>query len=386
MRIGVNGFFWHMDTTGSGQYLHHLLIAVGEIAPPGEHLLVLPRRTALSGPEPGRPWTIRAVPTPFDRLHEHLAKLWFEQAAFPMACRRAAIDVAHVPYFAPPLCSAVPTVVTIHDLIPLILPEYRGSTLARGYARLVSRAAPRASLVITDSRASARDIERLLGIPPERIQVIYLAADESYRPLTPDERRPTLERLQVSYPYLLYLGGFDVRKNVTGLLRAFAQARARLKGVKLVIAGKLPTVDTDFSPDPRKMARRLGVEDAVHYTGWVADEDKPALYAGAVAFVFPSCYEGFGLPVLESISCGTPAIVGQGSALEEVLGPGGLVVHPPDINALANAMVDLVRKPHLRGLLSRKGLQHASDFSWQKTARETLDAYRLAIALWQRRR
>lgn len=380
MKVGLSGVFWDLEATGSGQYVRHLLRALGELMPPGDCTLLLPYSSG-SGPPPATagPWRMCFLRTPFDGLSEDLAKVWFEQVSFPRACARLGMDVAHVPYFAPPLWPQVPTVVTIHDLIPLILPEYRGSPWVRGYMRLVSKAAHKAALVLTDSQASARDIVRILGIPPERLRVIYLAADAIYRPLAPEEWRPICVRLGLPSRYLLYLGGFDRRKNLVGLLAAFALARERLKGISLVIAGRLPAGDSAFAPDPRPIARRLGLEDSVYYTGWVAEGDKPALYAGAEAFLFPSYYEGFGLPVLEAISCGTPVIVGGGSSLEEVAGPGGLVVPPKDVSALAEAMTRLVHEPELRQALSLKGREHARNFSWLQTARQTLAAYREAM-------
>ncbi len=380
MKIGLNGAFWGLDTTGSGQYLHYLLPALSVLAPAAELCLFLPRYRAdgASGGDTSREMqpACTHVHTPFDGLHDNLAKVWFEQAAYPDACRRAGVDIAHVPYFAPPLRAAMPVVVTIHDLIPLILSGYRGSLGVRGYMRLVSRAARHASLILTDSRASAQDIENVLSIPQERIRVVYLAVDARYRPSTPQERQGVLERIKVPPRYLLYLGGFDRRKNVSGILRAYARARERMRDMALVIAGKLPAHDSVFAPDPRRLARQLGLGDAVCYTGWVAEEDKPALYSGATAFLFPSYYEGFGLPVLEAISCGTPAVVGTGSSLEEIAGSGGLAVHPADDEALAQALLTLVEQPAMRQELSEKGLRHAQSFSWQETARQTLGAYR----------
>lgn len=376
VRIGLNGAFWGLDTTGSGQYLHHLLPALANLGPDAELSLFLPQYLALGNPELRAPCAVHPIRTPFDTWHKNLAKLWHEQIAYPDACWRAGVDIAHVPYFAPPLRCMVPVVVTIHDLIPLVLSGYRGSLGVRGYMHLVSRAARCAAMVLTDSRASARDIEHLLHIPPERIRVIYLAVDACYRPLALWERQATLERLRVPPRYLLYLGGFDQRKNVSGILRAFARARERLGGTTLVIAGKLPAHDSAFTPDPHCLAKELKLEDRVHYTGWVAEEDKPALYSGAMAFLFPSYYEGFGLPVLEAISCGTPAVVGAGSSLEEIAGPGGLATPPADGEALTQALVALVEQPSLRQELAQRGLLHAQRFSWQETARQTLEAYR----------
>ena len=319
--------------------------------------------------------------TPLDAVHGNLAKVWFEQIGFPRACRSLGLDLTHVPYFAPPLCPTLPTVVTVHDLIPLILPAYGESLGVRIYMRLVSAAARRATLVLTDSQASARDIRGLLRLPDERLRVIPLAADARYRPLSPEDTAPILRRLGVPERYLLYLGGFDQRKNVSGLLRAYARVKPGLGDVRLVIAGRLPERDTAFAPDPRAAADALGLGDAASFCGWVDEADKPALYAGALAFVFPSQYEGFGLPVLEAISCGTPAIVGRGSSLEEVAGPGGFAVDADDTEALAGAMVRLVEDEAERARRSQAGLEHALRFSWERTAAETLRAYRDAVEM-----
>jgi glycosyltransferase involved in cell wall biosynthesis len=380
MKIGLNGAFWHLPTTGSGRYLHHLLDELGRLGGT-EVALCLPRSAATIGADPVQGASTYRLTTLADALSGNLGKLWFEQLAFPRACGRLKVDVAHVPYFAPPLRSPAPLVVTIHDLIPLILPPYRGSLGVRLYMRLVSMAARRTALVVTDSKASARDIQQLLRIPDWRLRVIYLAASPSYRPLEADERAEALARLGVSGPYLLYLGGFDVRKNVIGLLRAYAQAADQLGGVRLVIAGRLPERDSAFAPDPRVAAAELGLEELVHFTGPLAERDAPALYGGALAFVFPSFYEGFGLPVLEALACGTPAIYGSGSSLEEIAGPGGLPVAPDDPDALAEAMVQMVRDGAWRERLAQAGLAHAARFSWQETARQTREAYRDALAL-----
>ena len=165
--------------------------------------------------------------TPFDRLNINLAKLWFEQVTFPRACRRLRADVAFVPYWGSPWWRPCPMVVTVHDLIPLLLPLYRGGMLQRAYTALVSRTARRAAAVLTDSEASKRDIIAHLGIPAERVHAIHLAADPRYRPVSdPDE----LTRIRAKYdlpdaPFLLYLGGFDARKNVGRMIEAYARMR-----------------------------------------------------------------------------------------------------------------------------------------------------------------
>ncbi len=211
----------------------------------------------------------------------------------------------------------------MHDLIPVLLPLYRGGMLQRVYTALVSRTARRAAAVLTDSEASKRDIVAHLGIPAARVHAIHLAADPRFRPVTDPVE---LARVRAKYglpdaPFLLYLGGFDARKNVGRMIEAYARMTRRWttdhrllntdyrqssmvnRPPPLVIAGQLPTVDTAFTPDPRPVAAQLGVDDCVHCIGWVDEADKPALYSLALATVFVSEYEGFGLPVLEAMAC-----------------------------------------------------------------------------------
>ena len=381
MRIGINGLFWGKEATGSGQYIAQLLRALQKLG--GVNISLFGSRcqdpAADIRPVNGSGIKPTTLGTPFDRLDSRLAKVWFEQVAFPRACRYGSFDLAHVPYFAPPLLATVPTVVTIHDLIPLMLPEYRGSAMIRAYMRLVSQAARRADLVLTDSWASARDIELRLGLSGDRVRVIYLAANERFRPLAEDQRRSTLTRLGVPPRYFLYLGGFDRRKNLGALLRAFQRVHEIVPDAALVVAGRLPSAHTPFTPDPRVLSSELGLGQGIQYLGWIAEEDKPALYSGATAFVFPSYYEGFGLPVLEALSSGTPAIVGSGSSLEEVTGPGGVAVSPQDDEALSEAMARMSLDGAWRRELAVRGLEHAHTFSWDETARQTLAAYRQTL-------
>jgi glycosyltransferase involved in cell wall biosynthesis len=349
MRIAINGWFHSQLSTGSGQYLTALTEWLPRAGESHEFVLVKPIGDAAKECHEGNAtrstqhvaqnaefqgdvsrYVIRHASTPFDRVSANLAKLWFEQVTFPWACRRLRADVAFVPYWGSPWWQPCPVVVTVHDLIPLLLPLYRGGMHQRAYTALVSRTARRAAAVLTDSEASQRDIVAHLGIPAERVHAIYLAADPRYRPVTD---RDELTRIRVKYglpdgPFLLYLGGFDARKNVGRMIEAYARMRSgdrrQETGVRsqpvlspgpcpltpdpcplpaLVIAGKLPTSNTAFSPDPRPVAARLGVGDCVHCIGWVDEADKPALYSLALGTIFVSEYEGFGLPVLEAMAC-----------------------------------------------------------------------------------
>jgi len=246
----------------------------------------------------------------------------------------------------------------------------------RAYTRLVAAAARRADFVLTDSVASQQDIVRHLGVPARRVRAVPLAAHPRFRPPS-DAAALAAVRQKYSLPdrYLLYLGGFDQRKNIPLILQAFARLLTELPEAKLVVAGRLPLQDSDFFPDPRRIAQALRLGDAVQFIGWAPEEEKPALYAGAVALVFPSRYEGFGLPPLEAMACGTPVVGSTAASLPEVIGDGGLLVAPDDAAGLAGAMSRLWRDDALRAALSRQALTQAAGFSWPRVARETQAVY-----------
>ncbi len=379
MRIGISGIFWPAVTTGSGQHLRGLLPALVASDHTVEYLLYIPRFAVHQNTVLDAPASIRIVNTPFDKSHANLAKVWYEQTALPAAARADGVDVLHIPYLGAPLRHKMPVVVTIHDLIPFILKEYRTSMGVRVYSRLVGWSARRAERVITVSASAARDVQRLLRIPSERIQVIYNALPYQFAPPEPEAYRKVAERLSLPTRYLVYLGGFDRRKNVPELLQAFAAIMDRIPDITLVIAGRLPVQDSAFAPDPQRLARELCLSKRVQFLGEVSEADKPAVYAGASALVFPSTYEGFGLPVLEASACGTPAVVCSGSSLEEVAGDGALYVSPGDVSALAQAMLRLVTETELRARLALAARAQAQRFSWETAARQTLAVYQAAL-------
>ena len=371
LRVGLLGSFWNMGNTGSGQYTRRLYEQLAQ----RNEISVTPFIGSEIEPDE-RPDEATLLKAPL-RFGENVAKLWQEQVSFARSGRRMGMDLLHVPYWAPPYHHHLPVVVTVHDIIPLLLPEYRGSRRVQAYMRLASAACRRAEVVLTDSKASARDIVTHLRVPEERVCRVYLAADEMYQPADEGNLAELRERLGLPDRYLLYLGGFDCRKNVLLLLQAFEELSRGDPDIVLVVAGKLPDEDTAFHPDPRRYVMDRCME-RIQFLGWVDEQDKPALYSGALGFCFPSSYEGFGLPVLEALSCGTPVIVGDNSSLPEVAGPGGLVV-PLEALALAEAMQQLVENDSLRQQLASAGMAHAAGFSWKTTADETIQAYRTAL-------
>jgi len=382
-RVAVNAWFWASSTSGSGQYVRHLVPALAtEAALELEIVLVAPRGWIPDLNEAVRSLNLPNVNTYLVEgtryLPPAMAKVWFEQIAFPAACSRLSADLAHVPYWAPPYRPTVPTIVTIHDLIPLLLPEYRRGLFVGLYTALVSRAVRSAASVLTDSEAARRDITRHLALPAEHLNVINLAADKRFSPDIAPGDAAIRRRYDLPEHYTLYLGGFDVRKDVRTILQAWQRAGPVI-GTQwpLVIAGRLPERDSAFAPDPRRQARELGVDDtSIRFPGFVEEADKPALYRSALSFVFPSRYEGFGLPPLEAMACGTPVICCRAASLPEVVGEGGMLEAPGDASGIASAMIALATDPELRSVLRPRALRQAAKFGWARTARETLAVYR----------
>ncbi|MGC9335379.1 MAG: glycosyltransferase family 4 protein [Anaerolineae bacterium] len=377
MRIAINAWFLNQPGTGSGQYLRGLLRGMAELAVDHEILLVTPS-SAVDLELPGLEvafWTLGAA---FWR--GNLGKVLFEQVAFPWICCRWRADLAHVPYWGSPLWPTVPTVVTVHDLIPLLLPAYRGGPLVRLYTHLVAAAARRATWVLTDSQASKQDIETHLNVPAERVQAVYLAAAGHFRPEPQPDDEAIRQHHGLPARYVLYLAGHDVRKNVAGLLDAFSTVAKADDDVALVVGGRLPAGTRPPLYDPRPLAQALGIADDVRFIGWVEEAHKPALYRGAACAVFASRYEGFGLPVLEALACGTPLITSTTSSLPELAGDAAFVVDPDDTAALAGAILACLVDAPLAAELHQRGPVQAARFRWADTARQTLAAYKVAAA------
>jgi glycosyltransferase involved in cell wall biosynthesis len=362
MRIALNAWFHDQPTTGSGQYVRNLVTALHEAAPEAEIEPVLPRTRG------------------------DLAKVWFEQVEFPRAAQRMKADVAFVPYWAPPLRCAVPTVVTVHDVIPLALPSYRGGPLQRMYTALVRTASASAHHLLTDSEFSKKDVIKHLEVSAQCVTAVPLAAEARYTPTPPDEEMERVrERYDLPDSYVLYLGGFDSRKNIETLLQIYVWCGATIgEQYPLVITGDSDTAAYTSGGQKMtlgQMARDLELDDEeVRFIGRVAEEDKPALYASARCFIFTSMYEGFGLPVLEALACGTPVVGSDASSLPEVVGNAGMLMDPLDARRMAGAVISICTEDDLHERLSQRAVLRAAQFSWQRTALETLAVFKRVSA------
>jgi len=366
MRIAFDGTTLRPARTGVGYYTEHLLHHLVKESADDEIIVVSNRPLDTTAPLPPR---VRVVASP-----SRMPRLAWMQLIAPRLLRRLRVDVAHFTNGMVPLAVSVPTVVTIHDMSLTMFPKYHPPRRVLLNRPLVDMAARRADAIITVSESAKRDIVRLYGSQAERIHVVHEAAAPSFRRI---QDASLLNRVRQRYEladrFILYVGTIEPRKNLPKLIEGFA--RKRKSGQlphQLVCAGPYGWLSRDIE----ELIDRLGIEDAVCFTGYVPFEDLAALYTLAEMFVFPSLYEGFGLPVIEAMACGTPVVTGHVAALAEVGGGAVEQVAHLDAESLGQAMLRLADDPQRRDRLAALGLQRAQMFSWGQAARETLKVYR----------
>lgn len=276
----------------------------------------------------------------------------------------------HSPYYALPLAVPIPAVVTLADLTPLILPEEMPNPSKRVLYRGLNQAAAwRARAVITFSEASRFDLERILNIPTEKLFVVPLAPDPSFRPVS--SRAVELVRTALNLPrvYVLYVGSNKPHKNLPRLIEAWAAVQS---DATLVIAG---TWDPRY-PQAQQLVAHWGLHDRVQFRRNIAEQALPALLNGARAFVFPSVHEGFGLPPLEAMACGTPVVCSHASSLPEVTGEAAFVFDPLNPRDISDTLMNVLENANLRFQMRARGLAQAKQFSWERTALQTMQVYR----------
>ena len=324
-------------SAGVHQYIYHLLQHLGQA---GDNL----RYTVLLGEGELPPGvTLTAIRSRWPTGRAPVRVAW-EQLVQPRVLRRIGADLVHGPVFVAPLISHCPTVVTIHDLSFIRFPAlFRPAN--RLYLTVLARlSAQRARRLIAVSAHAASEGADLLGVPRERIDVVYHGVDPAFRPLPPDEVAAFRQRCQLPERFALFVGTLEPRKNLVRLVEA------------------------------------LGLEGEVVFPGYVSSGELPLWYNAAAVFVYPSLYEGFGLPVLEAQACGTPVLTTDASSLPEAAGDGALLVDPYDVDALAEGLSRLLVDASLRHHVRDRGMAHATRFSWTRMALETAGVYRRALA------
>jgi glycosyltransferase involved in cell wall biosynthesis len=371
LRIGIDYTAAVNQQAGIGRYTRALVEGLAKLG--GEHEYVLfmaGGKTQIPELRVPDGFQVRRVPLS-DRF---VTILWHRlRLPLPVDLFTGPVDVFHSPdYVLPPLRRGR-KVVTIHDLSFLRCPEGAEPSLRQYLSRAVPRAVERADLVLADSENTMQDIIELLGAAPGKVKVLYPGVDERFRPL---EEEGLLRRVREEYglpfPFILSLGVLEPRKNLILLLDAYAALKAGGDlSHKLVIAGGKGWLYEGLF----RRVQELSLEREVVFPGFVADEDLPALYNLAEVFVFPSLYEGFGLPPLEAMACGTPVVTSDSSSLPEVVGEAGLMVSSGDGEALAQAMRRALDDSALRVDLAKKGLHQARKFTWQTATQRLLTIY-----------
>jgi glycosyltransferase involved in cell wall biosynthesis len=368
----------HIRDFGIGTYIRSLAHALGAIDETNRYTLV-------GAPEDVR--TLAGMPPNFHTaVYTRSDSDLLDNIAFPLFLRGLKPDLTHIPLNRVPLFMPRPYVVTIHDMASLLFPEGKPDFRMHYRRYHFRRGLERATRVMAVSDATKRDVEKVLSAPPGRIRRVYNAPDpgflETAHATGTEERRRIMERYQINHPFLLYAGNIRRHKNVPRLVEAFAVVRGQLashpvyKDLRLVIIG-----DTISQyPAVRQTVIKSRVEHAVRFLGFVPFDTLRCFYESAAAFVFPSRYEGFGLPPLEAMACGAPVVASNVSSLPEVVGDAAVLVNPVNVFDIARGIRDVLLDEELRADLIRRGREQAGRFSWESTARQALDIYREAAA------
>lgn len=390
MRIGIDYTAAVNQVAGIGRYTRELVRALLDLDMCHEYVLLVPAgpkrvEPAASRSESGA-WSsrvvshssadvegcsrIRLVHLP---LPERFLTILWHRLRLPLVVElfAGALDVFHSPDFSlPPTYRARP-VLTVHDLSFMRLPQCSYPSLRAFLTQVVPRSVRRAEVVLADSECTRNDVIQLLGADPRRVRVIYPGVDERFRRVS-DQDTLDAVRLRYGLPdhFVLSVGTLQPRKNYERLVEAYALVRAH-SDIKLVIAGgKGWMYDGIF-----RKVEELGLRNDVRFLGYVDDKDLPALYTLAALFAFPSLYEGFGLPALEAMACGTPVVASNASSLPEVVGAAALLVNPTDVSALAEAILEMLDDHARRDDIVQRGLAQAQRFTWNQAALHLLAIY-----------
>jgi len=362
MKFSVDAHAIGRHLTGNEVYIRNLLQTFAGLDSTSEFITYM----SVDDPSPWVParFAVRRVSAnPFLRLGFELStKLQQDRP-----------DLLHVQYTAPLRCP-VPVVVSVHDVSFLEHPEFFPRFRAMQLRWTVQRTVRSAAKILTLSEFSSTSIQRAYGVSPDDIVVAPLAAAPEFRTLHIDNALDAVRsRFQLPAPYILTVGDLQPRKNQIGLIEAFAELVKSFPQLRhrLVLAGK----ETWFSPKVRDAAKASGVSDRIRFLGFVTDQDLLHLYVACDLFVFPSFYEGFGLPVLEAMACGRAVTCSNTSAMPEVADGAAILFNPHSKTEMTRAMADLLRDAELRARMERLGQQRAAHFSWQKSAQTTLDVY-----------
>ena len=355
---------------GIGTYIRNLIHSLASIDRDNQYVLFarpdhLERLADL-------PENFRAIaePAPVYSVRELIVLSW--------RLFRLKLDLYHSTHYVLPAIVPCRAVVTIHDIIHLLYPEFLPHALAFHYAsRMIKRSLVRGDRIIAGSQNTRADLLQHFDVDEDKIDVVYYGVADRFRERVPEETRDSmLAELGIETPYALFVGNPKPHKNLDNVVRAYAKARSMNQGdTQLVCVGG----EGPETVRVKQRAAQLGISDHVKFTGRLADKYLPAVYQGAQLFVYPTLYEGFGLPVVEAMASGVPVITSDKSALKEVASGYADLVDPVDVDQMANAIAHCLGDPEHSAALARLGVRRAADFQWKRTAEQTLEVYRRAL-------
>jgi glycosyltransferase involved in cell wall biosynthesis len=370
MRFGLDGIPLREKKSGIGHYTLELARALAALAPEHEFEVVSPS-----------PFPTTFTPAPnlhfIDAHARGLRRRYWWPVGLPLYCRSASFALFHGTNFDLPYWTNCPTVLTIHDLSLLLFPQTHEEHLVRRARRVLPLMVRKATAIITPSETVKRELCEHLGVSGDKVFAIPEAARVCFYPAPASETEPVRQRLGIQPEFLLFVGTVEPRKNLLTLARAFGRIAKTHARIQLVIAGQKGWLSDDL------MAYLEGSEihDRVLFTGHLSDDDLRALYSGCRVFVYPSLYEGFGLPLLEAMACGAPVVTSNVGSIVETVGPTAWLISPTDANELAQAITSLLDDAREREHRSALGIEHAKNFSWDRTAAATWEVYQQVLSV-----
>jgi len=368
MRIGIDATALPPQPVGAGNYIVQLVRALARLECEDEFVVFAQAgKASLLGVADRPSFRISAVPD-----YSPAARLIWEQSALPLFVRRHKIDVFHSLHYTRPLWLPCKSVVTFHDMTFFLFPHLHTRSKRLFFPLVIRASGKLANALIAVSENTRQDAIRLVGIPPEKIFTALLGVDRSFGQIKDRERLSEIrEKYSLPERFILYVGLVEPRKNLPVLIRAYRALLEVQRDFDLVVVGRFGWMSEGILGE----VAQLGLNERVRFAGYVPREDLPGVYNLSSLFVYPTRYEGFGLPALEAMACGVPVVTTDVSSMPEIVGDAGLLVEPDSEGALIDAMVEVLADPGLSATMAAKGLERAKQFTWERTASETLRVY-----------
>ena len=357
--------------TGIGRYLLNLIENLSKIDDRNKYILFSDAPFAHK-PETGVNFEYIVIP-------KGISQLYWEQVKLPLELRRRKIDILHCPKnYGVPFFAKARVILTVHDVIPMIFREYWYLKKGRRvYELLLKLAFKKADKIIVDSKNTKKDIVEYLRISDDKINIVPLAVSKYVvRENKTGNYKSWFKQYDIKDNYILHIGGFGFNKNTVRVIQAYKELKKQGLDYQLVIVGNKDW----FGPDILKEINRFEKDDIV-LTGYITDDELACLYSRTSLFVYPSLYEGFGLPVLEAFVCGAPVVTSNTSSLPEIADNSAVLVDPKDVAEIVRGIKQVLTDPTLRASLIRRGLKRVKDFSWDNTAKKTLEVYNSLLDL-----